>query len=79
MRSAKLASKTNTTSRIFPGSIVVHANPASPARIASEIHFFVALDIASGITNLGRSNNWCTGEDSNLRNSMSGRFTVCCH
>src|ERR1700731_4321310 len=22
---------------------------------------------------------WCTGEDSNLRNSKSGRFTVCCH
>jgi hypothetical protein len=80
MRSAKLAIKTNTTSRIFPGSNVVHANPASPARIASEIHFFVALDIASGIAiHLGRSNTWCTGEDSNLRNSMSGRFTVCCH
>jgi hypothetical protein len=47
MRSAKLAINTNTTSRIFPGSIVVHANPASPARIASEIHFFVALDITS--------------------------------
>ena len=50
MRSAKLAIKTSTTSRILPGSIVIHANPASPARIASEIHFFVALDITSGIT-----------------------------
>ncbi len=45
MRSAKLAINTSTTSRIFPGSIVNHANPASPARIASAIHFFVALDI----------------------------------
>jgi hypothetical protein len=28
---------------------------------------------------LASAKSWCTGEDSNLRSAMRGRFTVCCH
>ncbi len=78
MRSAKLPTKTKTTIRIFPGSIVSRANPASPASSASEIHFFAALDIAPSPAALIET----YGAQGRIRTSVApknGRFTVCCH
>ncbi len=67
IRTAKNASKTNTTVRNFPGSMVSNVKPATRASMASAIH--MRPDDPTPHPGFIPFNLWCTGEDSNLRSS----------
>jgi hypothetical protein len=86
-RKAKNPNRIHVSDRNLPGSIVCQANPANktntvsattirplPAGLRSTTFTSPAI-----LYNNNRKTKWCTGEDSNLRNAMRGRFTVCCH
>ncbi len=86
-RKAKNPSRIHVSDRNFPGSIVSQdAKPISamtPSAIAIRPLPPGLRSTPSPTNNRTKQpatqNKWCTGEDSNLRNSKSGRFTVCCH
>jgi hypothetical protein len=78
-RKAKNPNKIHVSDRYFPGSIVCQAETANTPSTDSAT---TILPLPAGLRSTTLTNsktNWCTGEDSNLRNSKSGRFTVCCH
>jgi hypothetical protein len=84
-RKAKNPNRTHVSDWYLPGSIVRQAAIANNPSTASAITIRplpagLRSTLLTNQCNLNyTSNKWCTGEDSNLRNSKSGRFTVCCH
>ena len=80
-RAAKNPNRISVRFRNFPDSIVAQAEaastPISPS--ATTIRPLPPGLRSTPKSSYNRKSKWCTGEDSNLRNSKSGRFTVCCH
>ena len=84
-RKAKNPNKIHASERNLPGSIVCQIRIASTPNAANAITIrplpagLRSTTFTSPATFTTLQTKWCTGEDSNLRNAMRGRFTVCCH
>ena len=84
-RKAKNPNKIHDSERNLPDSIVCQTQIANTPNAASAITIrplpagLRSTTFTSPATFTTTQTKWCTGEDSNLRNAMRGRFTVCCH